>query len=668
MARHLGHRHARQRTEQFARRGVDAVVPAEVARVVIGDRASGRGVLGPGRLARPRHRHEALLPHQLVEQLGVVDDLVVAADLRVFVLQRVVAVGAGDDDLGRADLVEHLDVLHREHLEEHLVAGAASGVTGAGLAVSEHGIRHAGGVEQLGDGARGALGAVLESTRATDPEQVVDRRAVLDIGPDDRDVERQPLGPVHPHARGQPPRVGVLLEVLVERPELAGEGARDEVLVAAHVDDRVDVLDVDRALLDAGATRGARPQDVLVDDALQTQRVVCRQRVLHVVTQRSHQRRVGQLLGVGGEVLALLLGRHEPRRLGVRVVAQRHDEQLRRERLVGVPRRALALAAATLGARREVEQTLPGELLDLADAQRGVLVEVLHRLHVERLAGDHHRLHGTEGGAPVGVPLEVDVDERQEAVPRDTHRRGERDGDHPREAHEDLDHRDEVDELLDGALVGALPQPLGAPSAEREVQDERLGGVVDLHEASLEGAQHHDAEHDGEDRELDVVGLPPHRPEEPRAAPRGALRGPGVVALPDPDEHADPDEPDPREQLDEPLERHESTDDRQPEIGPDQLEERIDEGREEQEEAQRREPVRDGDDRQPRKPGVPEELAQHRPHPRGRVVVARRVRRSGLEQPIEAVGLPEQQCPPQQRNREAQHDRGDLQGAHGCEV
>ena len=69
------------------------------------------------------------------------------------------------------------------------------------------------------------------------------------------------------------------------------------------------------------------------------------------------------------------------------MVAQVHDQQLRRERLLGVPRRALRLAAAALGAGREVEQALPGEVLDRPDAERGVLVEVLDVVEGDRLAG-----------------------------------------------------------------------------------------------------------------------------------------------------------------------------------------------------------------------------------------------------------------------------------------
>ena len=58
----------------------------------------------------------------------------------------------------------------------------------------------------------------------------------------------------------------------------------------------------------------------------------------------------------------------EVRRLGEHVVAQVHDHELGRQWLAGVPRRALRLAAPALGAGGEVEQALPGEVLDLADA------------------------------------------------------------------------------------------------------------------------------------------------------------------------------------------------------------------------------------------------------------------------------------------------------------
>ena len=77
-------------------------------------------------------------------------------------------------------------------------------------------------------------------------------------------------------------------------------------------------------------------------------------------------------------------------RLGERVVAQVEDELLGRQRLAGDPGRALRLAAAALRAGAQVEQALPGQVLDLADAEH---VDIrVGLLEVEHLAGRAHRL------------------------------------------------------------------------------------------------------------------------------------------------------------------------------------------------------------------------------------------------------------------------------------
>ena len=136
VARHLDEPGVGEHVEQLARSLVDLVVPAEVARVVVGDRPSVRAV--PGAL-RGADRGQLLLAHEPVEQLGVVHDLELDAELAVLVLQGVEAVRAGGDDLLDLVLLEGLDVLLRQALEHELVAGAAGGVAGAGLAVAEHG-------------------------------------------------------------------------------------------------------------------------------------------------------------------------------------------------------------------------------------------------------------------------------------------------------------------------------------------------------------------------------------------------------------------------------------------------------------------------------------------------------------------------------------------------
>jgi hypothetical protein len=137
-------------------------------------------------------------------------------------------------------------------------------VTGAGLVRAQDRELDAGGVQQLGEGAGDLLGPVLERAGAADPEQVLD--VVGDGVLDDADLEGQVGVPLVAHRGLEAPGVAVLLEVAQHHAGLARERALDEHLVAAHVQDVVDVLDVDRALLDAGAAGGAAPQDVGVDD------------------------------------------------------------------------------------------------------------------------------------------------------------------------------------------------------------------------------------------------------------------------------------------------------------------------------------------------------------------------------------------------------------------
>ena len=141
------------------------------------------------------------------------------------------------------------------------------------------------------------------------------------------------------------------------------------------------MLDVDRALLDAGTTGGARPQHVRVD---------------HGANQGPEL----DLLTVVG-----LLG-EEAVGLGEHVVTEPHDEELRAEGLLGVPRRADRLAATALGAGGEVEHLLPSEVLDLAHTEDGVLGDVLH-VHVRGL------VEATEGTGTTG---HADVDRGQEDV------------------------------------------------------------------------------------------------------------------------------------------------------------------------------------------------------------------------------------------------------------
>src|SRR5205807_3468310 len=125
---------------------------------------------------------------QLLEELAVVHDLVVAAQLWVLGLDGVEAVRTLGDDLAYPETVEGLDVLHGEHLEDVLVARAPGRVARAQLGRAEDGEVDAGPVHELGHGLGDLLVLVVEGSGAADPveELVLERPAAVD----DRDLDR----------------------------------------------------------------------------------------------------------------------------------------------------------------------------------------------------------------------------------------------------------------------------------------------------------------------------------------------------------------------------------------------------------------------------------------------------------------------------------------------
>ena len=208
------------------------------------------------------------------------------------------------------------------------------------------------------------------------------------------------------------PRIALVLDVAEHEAGLGRELGLHQHLVAAHVDDGVDVLDVHRALLDAGAAGRARPQHVGVDHG-------CRP------GSPPRRRRPGCVC-------------MHPVGVGEHVVAQIHDEELRRQRLAGVPGRALRLAPPALGAGGHVEELLPREVLDAAGAEDHLVVvaDVLHG----------HVGGGGQGAQGPGPPGRGHVDRGQEDV------QVLRVGDEDQEAHDDGDveqERRRLDDAVD---------------------------------------------------------------------------------------------------------------------------------------------------------------------------------------------------------------------------
>src|ERR1035438_3885247 len=100
--------------------------------------------------------------------------------------------------------------------------------------------------------------------RRAPPEQVL--HVPADRAVDDRDLEIELFGPFEALAGAHAPRVALGLQVFQQRRRLGRESRLDQHLVAAHVRDVVDVLDVDWALLDTRTAVRTGPQHIRVDD------------------------------------------------------------------------------------------------------------------------------------------------------------------------------------------------------------------------------------------------------------------------------------------------------------------------------------------------------------------------------------------------------------------
>ena len=112
------------------------------------------------------------------------------------------------------------------------------------------------------------------------------------------------------------------------------------------------MLDIDRAFVDASAATGAGPEDV------------GRNRSIFEPDDRSSRWDLRE-----------------------RMVAHRHDQEFRTQRLLGMPSGTLRLAPAALSAARHIEQALPRDIRCRADAEDVIFLRILE---VDRLAMREH--------------------------------------------------------------------------------------------------------------------------------------------------------------------------------------------------------------------------------------------------------------------------------------
>jgi len=262
------------------------------------------------------------------------------------------------------------------------------------------------------------------------------------------------------------------------------------------------------------------------------------------------------------EIGALVRRSLQPGSRGVGLLAKSKSQQLGAERLLGVPRRALTLAPSALGACVDVEQRLPREVTDRANTEGCVIVEFVDVLEIDGLTLDGDGLQGTECRSSIRVALEPHIEERQEAVPGNAHRRLRRDSDQPGQGYGDLDERNDRDAGFEGGL-GRLREPRPDPRREGEVHRtgprRTLGGT----ECVLHCSQGDDADADEKNRYLDVVGLPHSRTEEAGVSSFG-VRPIGHAQR---DKEHDRQHHEPGKAFDQPLERGEVAEEGNHEIG-----------------------------------------------------------------------------------------------------
>ena len=109
----------------------------------------------------------------LLDRLAVVDDLEAAAEPGIFVLQRVVAVGAGGNNLFNAVTFDSFYIPFRLHLEKVLVAQSAGGLAATALPVAEDAEVNTGKLQYFGHGAGYPDAPFLQRPGTAHPEKGV---------------------------------------------------------------------------------------------------------------------------------------------------------------------------------------------------------------------------------------------------------------------------------------------------------------------------------------------------------------------------------------------------------------------------------------------------------------------------------------------------------------
>ena len=339
----------------------------------------------------------------------MVENVEITVKIRVLVSERIKTVRARRNNLTltfgnpRKHPVKSVDVFQGQLLEQKLVTCTPRRVAGAAFRLAQNRELHTCCVEQLDDGAGSALAIIIKRSRTPHPEQVFDIIEAFRILAEHRHLNAVTAGLGNPRGALRiitPPWVALDLQVFKHSHQFGGEIRLGQHLEAAHVHHVVDVLNVDRALLHAGATVGARPQHIRVDNI--------------GLAHEFEQVNIG-ICGVGGKrVRVLKVGS-----IGDGRIPDVGDKQLWRQGFPGIPGGALGLAAAAFRAGCRIKEHLPAGVLEMPNAKGGILLNGVDR---EFGCAVVKRQDLTQCGGAVGVALEENIEERQEAVPGDTPR------------------------------------------------------------------------------------------------------------------------------------------------------------------------------------------------------------------------------------------------------
>ena len=192
-------------------------------------------------------------------------NVVVTSDLWVLTLKGVQAVRAGDNNLGRLYFIQHFNILLCLHLVKEFVTGTASRVTGARLAIAKDHEFHTSGVKEFGHGLGCCLGTILKCTGATHPKKIINvcRNYIFAVATKDSNIEINIGDPGIAVSSIHAPRIAFGLNIFKHAIELSREVGGDHDLVATHVSNVINVLNVNGTLIHASATHGAGPEDII---------------------------------------------------------------------------------------------------------------------------------------------------------------------------------------------------------------------------------------------------------------------------------------------------------------------------------------------------------------------------------------------------------------------